>query len=262
MIPSIGELQQFVADRLHVAINAATRIDFSILEGSEKYGRTKSLADKPRFAPLAAGYGSQAWAAVLFVDLRRSTRRAVEIGPKKTYLTVHALLPTLAHLVSCAAGDVANFRGDGLFALFGLDEEGNNPKNLDCGQEVKKAVRCGKAMLEAVDEVVNAILPQFDVPGDLNIGIGIDVGDVVITRVGLAGVNEVTAYGNAVNHAAKFCGGNGAIIVSERAWHLFPKGPNGRIAVKPVELSDGRRGLKVVYPKDMTVIPRPAKKRA
>ena len=35
----------------------------------------------------------------LFLDIRGSTTRAMQIGAKKTFVTVHALLPTLAKVV-------------------------------------------------------------------------------------------------------------------------------------------------------------------
>ena len=171
----------------------------------------------------------------------------------------HTLLPTLAHLVEQGFGRVANFRGDGLFALFGINEDGENDPDFAFGTESMRAIRCGKAMMEAVYDAINPILKEAGLPNDLNIGVGIDIGDIVITRVGLPGVNEATAYGNAVNHAAKFCGGNGVIITSDRAWHAIPGEKGGRLAVKSIELKDGLRGLKVVYPDDIKVLDRKKK---
>ena len=37
--------------------------------------------------------------AVLFVDMRRSTQRAQQVGPEKTFLTMHVFLPALLEVV-------------------------------------------------------------------------------------------------------------------------------------------------------------------
>lgn len=261
-LPDLTDVFEFAREKLRIAREASETIRFSMeIQESIRNARTKSLSRIPKFEAFKEGYGTAAMTAVLFVDLRRSTHRAVEHGPKKTYLVTHTLLPTLAHVVDMGAGRVANFRGDGLFALFGLNDDGENDDGFTLGTESMRAVRCGKAMLEAVYDAVNPVLKEADLPSDLNIGIGIDTGQVVITRVGLPGVNEVTAYGNAVNHASKYCGGNGVIITSERAWHAIPGKKGGRLRVKPVQLSDGLRGLKVVYPPDIKVLGRGRKPR-
>ena len=52
--------------------------------------------------------------AVLFVDMRRSTQRAQEVGAKKTFLTMHVYLTALLEVVKHYKGKVIDIMGDGI----------------------------------------------------------------------------------------------------------------------------------------------------
>lgn len=252
---SFDEFQAFVARNLQIAEEAAGIIKLS--ENKAYYSREAQLvADIPRFASMKVGFGVQAWAAILFVDLRNSSARAEEHGARTTYLTMHTYLPAMAFLVGKAKGHIVGFRGDGLFAAFGLDDNGKNPDNLDEGEIVRSAIGCAKAMMEAIDDVVEPALVAVDQPGDLRIGVGIDIGKVVITRIGLWEAHETTAYGSCVNKAARYSDrGNAAVVISERARRVYPKSETGRMRFRPHRSGEGFR---VVFPSDYRVIRRAA----
>ncbi len=129
----------------------------------------------------------------------------------------------LAFLIQKSGGLVANFRGDGLFGLFGLDEDGKNPIDLDESECARDSNSCGIAMVEMIDKILNPLLIENNMRGDLRIGVGIDQGKVVITKIGLPNTHEVTAYGPPVNHAAKFCGGSQMVVISERVKNISPR---------------------------------------
>ncbi|WP_437804516.1 adenylate/guanylate cyclase domain-containing protein [Sorangium sp. So ce693] len=168
-------------------------------------------------------------ATILFVDMRGSTRRANELGAEKTYITMHALLPALAHIVAEHGGYVVGFRGDGLFAVFGIDEHGNSSAGAGA---VATACMAGCFMVEAVKYAVNPILGFFGIPGDVSVGVGVDAGEIVITRIGLENMYEITAYGDAVNRAAKLCSkGGGEVIVSTSAEQKIPRVKGGRLRI-------------------------------
>jgi len=225
-------------------------------ERSLKASSAQMIQDLPRFAELTNFYGAKAWAAILSVDLRRSSNRAVEIGARGTYLTMHTYLPIMAELVGKAEGVIVGLRGDGLFAAFGFTElDGSEPQVTSevAGQAVQNASRCGKAMIEAVQEIINPILAENGIHGqktrDLAIGVGIDVGDIVVTRIGLESASETTAYGASVNRACKFADGHNIIRVSHAAHEMYPTGKNGRIKFRRVEGS-----YIVNYPSDMRML--------
>jgi len=191
------------------------------------------VADLPVPRALRLGWATKAWCGILFVDLRGSTERARLLGPAKTYITMHALLPALAHVVADSSGYIVGFRGDGLFACFGIDDRGENPAEMD--KEAKEnAVRdagcCGATMVEAVGDVINPLLNEYDNSGDLVLGLGLDAGEVVFTKIGLHNAHEVTAYGDAVNNASKLASkSKGSVRTSPGIVRLYPTGPNGQV---------------------------------
>ena len=90
-------------------------------------------------------------------------------------------------------------------------------------------------MLEAVQKVVNPALDDFEIPGDIKIGVGIDAGQIIVTRIGLLDGFEITAYGDAVNTSAKLCArGNDEVIISTDANKELPSTRTGRIRVGPI----------------------------
>jgi len=231
MSASVEELRQVVLSSLRKAEEAA--IEMRLDEGGKV---AKSMVkDLPRFRTFTLGSGATAWGAILFVDLRESTKRALKIGPKKTYLTMHALLPALAFAVEQYGGYVVGFRGDGLFAIFGLNESGYNENPFDQGKVIAQACSCGQWMIEAVAKVVNPALEERSCAGNLHIGIGVDSGTVVVTKIGFLYADEVTAYGDSVNAAAKISNAsNNNVIVSEEVDRLFPTSKSGTVKANPV----------------------------
>jgi class 3 adenylate cyclase len=225
-----AQVLQVVANNVKKAVETAGRITLY-----EKRAAVGMVADLPVFRRLDVGSAEKAWAVILFVDMRGSTARAVRVGARDTFITMHALLPALAFLANEYNGYIVGFRGDGLFAAFGIKEDGTNSSELDEERTVQVACLCGKAMLEAVDEIVNPVLAEVEITGDVEIGIGVDVGEIVITRIGLQHAHEVTAYGNAVNVASKLSSkAAGAIFLSQYGAGLYPSSSGGRARIELV----------------------------
>src|SRR5262249_10080455 len=143
------------------------------------------------------------YAAILSFDIRKSTDRALRIGPRDTYITMHTYLPTMLKIIDEAKGLSVGLRGDGALACFGLVDTSESPRvtNEDCTRAVRRATNCAHAMIEAIDTVVNPVLLEGDIEGELRMGVGIDIGDIVATNIGLGDARDLTAYGNCVNKA-------------------------------------------------------------
>ena len=60
--------------------------------------------------------------AVLFVDMRNSTKRAQDVGAQKTFLTMHVFLTALLEVVKYYRGKVIDIMGDGLMVFWGGKE--------------------------------------------------------------------------------------------------------------------------------------------
>ncbi|QDS98469.1 adenylate/guanylate cyclase domain-containing protein [Adhaeretor mobilis] len=247
MIASLDEVFDFAKEQYKQAKEGADKIvfpvekysrEFSMSEGKERGGVTinasgHSITDLPQYDILKNATGLSAWAAILNVDLRYSSQIAMEYGAEKTFLLMHTYLPTMAFLVEKGGGNTVGLRGDGLFAAYGVTELDGEKEVVD-GQAAAKAVQeatdSGKAMIEAVEDVLSAVLKDERL-GDLKIGVGVDVGSVVITRIGLKSASEVTAYGPTVNRACKKLAAKAVnkIHVSQAAERMFPQSKGGKV---------------------------------
>lgn len=55
--------------------------------------------------------------AVLFVDMRNSTKRAETLGEEKTFLSMHAYIPALLQVIEHYDGKVVDIMGDGIMVF-------------------------------------------------------------------------------------------------------------------------------------------------
>ena len=98
--------------------------------------------------------------AVLFVDMRRSTMRAQQVGPEKTFLTMHVFLTALLEVVKYHHGKVIDIMGDGLMVFWGgkaAREKDNMVKTL----AIQNAGLCGIDMLTVRETVINRIIREI-----------------------------------------------------------------------------------------------------
>ena len=273
MSANFYDVKQFAEEQFDLAHEGASTIKFSLQAKSlsrsevltEQYGSVtaNALVDNPEYESLKQGYGKSVWSVMLAVDLRGSTSRAVEIGPKNTYLTMHTFLPTLINLVGSWDGAVVGLRGDGLIAHFGETEveskESRSVASAVACQAAQDSVNCGKAMIEAVLEIINPLLDSKGIQSDLRIGVGIDCGHSVVTRIGHLAATELTAYGPPVNNACKFSDQQNQIHVRTRVHDLYPKGDGGRVRFCP--RGGGKSGMIVTFPSDMHMLNRTSTKK-
>jgi adenylate cyclase len=131
--------------------------------------------------------------AILFSDIRNFTAFSEKQLP---YDVVHALnryFNRVGASVTRYGGQIDNFIGDGMLALFGVTGDSDNPC-LD-------AVRSALDMLAEVSAMRNYFETHFKF--DLQIGIGIHYGEVVLGTVGFGERRRLTAIGDAVNLASR-----------------------------------------------------------
>lgn len=192
-----------------------------------------SIADDPEFATLDIGDGVGVWTSIAAIDLRGSTALADYCNPRETYLMTHTLLPTLAFVCEHSGGSVMNFRGDGLFASFGLKKltEDDDALPTDAQQQIanREAVSCGCALVQATLDAVQPVLEDDGIEVRLAVGVGVDCGFAVVTRVGWMNANELTAYGSPVNHACKLSDGINTVKTSRKVKSIYPSGPGGKM---------------------------------
>lgn len=131
--------------------------------------------------------------AVLFADLRGFTRMAENKLPYDVVFFLNRYFETVGTAITRAGGITNQFTGDGVMALFGIDD---GPA-VGCRQ----ALAAARAMVEGV-AALSAELAG-DLPAPLRIGIGVHVGTAVVGRMGWGQSFYLTAVGDTVHVAAR-----------------------------------------------------------
>jgi class 3 adenylate cyclase len=165
----------------------------AIVEGvdAKKAGVVSDLRAKSRI-----GVNHKEQVAVLSIDMRGSTALAMEHTADEMFVVVQCLLPLMAFVAKALDGEVVGLRGDGLIAAFGFGED----KWAPC---VNRAYEAGMIMIEAHRDELVPFLDRHKYPTAKGVGVGVASGRVTVTKIGLGDAIEVTAYGSAVNSAAK-----------------------------------------------------------
>lgn len=145
-------------------------------------------------ADAAETTGRERKLAILFSDVRGFTSLSERL---LAYDVVHILnrhFRKMGEAILHSGGYIDKYMGDGIMALFGLDED--DPALVCAG-----AVRAGLAMQAGVGEVNDYLRRYFDV--ELRIGVGIHYGEVVVGEVGHPHKMQLTAIGDPVNTASR-----------------------------------------------------------
>jgi adenylate cyclase len=138
-------------------------------------------------------FGEERRVTILFIDLRGSTRLAEARFPYDVVFLLNHYFAEMAAAVEATGGHYSNFTGDGLMALFGLEQ------NDDHGAYM--ALSCAVRMLERLENLNQQLASELAEP--LSMGIGIHTGDAIIGQMGPPKTPVLTALGDAVNTAAR-----------------------------------------------------------
>lgn len=152
-----------------------------------------NLVKDEKQGPPRCSVGEDRNLAILFSDIRNFTTFSEKHLP---YDVVHALnryFKRVGSAVTRHGGQIDNFIGDGMMALFGVADDSANPC-LD-------AIRASLDMLSEVETMRPYFMAQFGF--DLRIGIGIHYGEAILGDVGIGERRRLTAIGDAVNLASR-----------------------------------------------------------
>ena len=132
--------------------------------------------------------GTRKEVAVLFADIRGYTAFAESRDPETVIEVINLYLQEQAELVTRHNGDIDKFVGDQIMAVF----QGPNMAG--------DAVACADAIQRKMSQLAAANPDR-----DLSVGIGIDVGEVVMGTIGARHRMDFTVLGDHVNLAARLC---------------------------------------------------------
>jgi len=149
------------------------------------------LTDQRKDTTTHGSVGEERQIAILFVDIRNSTRFADSVPP---FDVIHVLRRFYHHMDKAVidhGGHVACYTGDGLLALFGVETS-----KSACLQ----AVLAGLDMLRCVKQDLQPYVKRL-FRRAFRIGIGLHFGQAVVGTVGGGLQERITAIGDAVNIA-------------------------------------------------------------
>ena len=195
------DAERSIAQRLrfHPALRLACQM---IAEGPMTVRRlvldeqdAKLVDQRPRTVSQSiSAAGEERELAILFADIRGFTTFSESLPPYDVVHVLNKYFHAVGLPIEERGGYIDNYMGDGLMALFGLqDERGGSP--------VLRALQAALGMLAAVDQLKPYLRAVFDQSFD--IGIGIHYGCAVVGSVGAVGRERVTVIGDAVNLASR-----------------------------------------------------------
>jgi adenylate cyclase len=149
----------------------------------------------PTLESINIGCSKRMTAAILFFDFKDFTRITSKIPPEDTLVILNATTTVVMKIIKEWGGFVEKHTGDGVMAIIGTDKR----KHSDIA---KDAVEIAKAIKYVIQ---NDVMPHLMTKGfpTLEFRIGIEMGEVLIARIGYNNNSFLTAVGSPANRASK-----------------------------------------------------------
>jgi adenylate cyclase len=149
----------------------------------------------PALARPRPGYlqGDEREIAILFADLRGFTTLSEDRLPYDVVFVLNRYFTAMGTAVEQAGGRIDKFIGDGVMALFGIEQ--------GVVQGSRNALEAARRMALSLEELNRSL--AHDLPEPLRIGIGLHCGSVIVGEMGYGRATSLTAIGDAVNTASR-----------------------------------------------------------
>ncbi len=137
--------------------------------------------------------GEERYVVSMFVDMRGSTKLSEVRLPFDIVFLVNQFVEAASKGITDAGGQLNQFVGDGVLALFGLD--------TDRATACREALRAASLVASNIAYMNHQLATEVRDP--IQYGIGINAGDAIIGDIGFRGHTVFTALGDSVNVAAR-----------------------------------------------------------
>jgi class 3 adenylate cyclase/CHASE2 domain-containing sensor protein len=141
--------------------------------------------------------GDRKVVTVLFSDIRDFTTLSETMPPDRLVAILNEYFNEMANVIFQYQGSLDKYIGDAMVAVFGSLIELDNP--------VKNAVECSVAMLKLMPKLNEKWAREYD-GFTMQIGIGVNTGDVFLGNIGSMERMEFTVIGDVVNVSSRFSG--------------------------------------------------------
>jgi adenylate cyclase len=137
--------------------------------------------------------GSERELAIMFTDIRGFTALSEGRLPYDVVFILNRYFAAVGRSVESVGGRVDKFLGDGVMALFGIE----NGAEEGC----RGALAAARLISERMEDLNASLREEIDEP--LRIGLGIHAGPIIVGEMGFGSVSSLTAIGDAVNTASR-----------------------------------------------------------
>lgn len=189
LLPQPGELETLALQR----IRAEPSVRLACQLKPQQNISITPLLHPATSAPLAGVMGHEQKITCMFVDMRDSTKLGEEKLPYDVVFIHNQFFKQLTDALHATNGHYATFNGDGLMALYGLD----NDLASGCRQALEGVVEIWQRL-----EQLNVWLAG-ELKTPLRVGIGIHCGDAIVGTMGPPDSPTISALGDNVNITAR-----------------------------------------------------------
>ena len=152
----------------------------------------------------------------------RSIKRSDVSDLQRVFYETSALLPALAQTIKFEEGNVTEYLGDGVLALFRVDAQ--NKK-----EAIYAAHSAAKNAIGDTRQLVNEILyDRYKLP-NLDLGVGLAMSKSIVTLFGLEGDKHPKAFGECVFRASKLSSGRNEIHIDNNVKVTWPSVQGGTL---------------------------------
>jgi len=192
--------------------------------------------------------GERRRVTMMMADLRGFTSLSESLPPERVVSIINNYLEKMIEIIFQHRGTIDEFTGDGIFAVFGAP--------IERPDDAQRAVACSVAMQLAMVQV-NDNNREMGLP-QVEMGIGLNTGDVVVGNIGSIQRAKYGAVGSAVNLTSRIESytTGGQIMISQSTFEAVadyvdiderlcvePKGVSGSIPIYSVVGIRGRADL-------------------
>jgi class 3 adenylate cyclase/tetratricopeptide (TPR) repeat protein len=144
-------------------------------------------------ARLQAGGEQRKLVTVLFADVVDFTVLSQRLDPEDTRRVMNRYFAAWRRAIAAEGGTVEKFIGDAVMAVFGIHRAREDDPH--------RAVRAALAMRDTLDALADEIVAEHGIAIEMRVGI--DTGEVVVSTLGDRGVDDFVVVGETVNRAAR-----------------------------------------------------------
>lgn len=147
---------------------------------------------------------------ILVSDLRGFTATSEKLPPEKIINIINYYFEEMAEVISEYEGMIDEFLGDGILVLFGVP--------IKQEDDAVRAVSCAIAMQQRLNQVNQTLSQKYTNFSPLEMGIGINTGEVIVGNIGSEKRTKYGVVGNTINltYRIESCTIGGQIYISEK----------------------------------------------